>query len=248
MNMVGSYKRKGNSMTKLCVAMMVLAMAMFSGCANLQELGVTKEVAAAGIRLAAQKQGVSHAITDEQVDEFLNIVIAEERLNAIGAEIAKDEIVQGKLDAIVSRYVFGGEVIDPEAIAEAAPHIATLIDDWYGSDYSSAVLDPRFKLTVSRDGVHWSAAPSDWPFDKHETDCNVRVCAAYQNASGQWVGGMYEWNRADPSPRSWNNITGEGKDGPYHGWVAPPTGTVMRVWCVSTDNQMMSTETTAIYK
>ena len=157
----------------------VLAMAMFSGCANLKELGVTKDIAAAG------------------------------------------------------------KVIDPDIPAEA--HIVTRIDTWYGGeDLSGAILDSDYKLTVSADGRTWSAAPSDWPM---KDDLNVIVCAAYQNEAGEWVGGKYEWNRANPSPRSWINIAKR-----YNGWVAPPEGTELTVWAASVDGKRVSTEATAIYK
>ena len=138
---------------------------------------------------------------------------------------------------------------DPTPQPPQGDHVVRRIGVWWGGyrGMETARVDERFQLTVSDDGRTWSAAPSDWPAGRAgpgcPSDCNVMVCAAYQRPDGVWVGGKYEWNRARPSTRSWSNI----KNG-YNGWVAPPSGTRMIVWCYTADGHRVSTTAEATFR
>jgi hypothetical protein len=113
-----------------------------------------------------------------------------------------------------------------------------IVELWGGVRLPDRV-DPRYVLTVSEDGRNWSAAPDDWPMWLH----GPAVCMAfYERAPGQWVGGKYDWLPRPPRPRDWNNV----RSG-YSGWVAPPSGTQMKMFAVSSDGRR-STEGSAIYR
>jgi len=227
-----------------------VAVAMFSGCASLNRLGIpfTADKAKVGIRLILDREGYGDSLTDAEVSQIVDWVDSDwtqdQERQAFLDVIAVREENEASILALAEKYYPGGEWNLPmkDVVAEEAePHIVTKISEWYGGeDLSGAIVDSRFQLTVSDDGRIWSPAPSDWPLNG---DLNVMVCAAYENAAGALVGGKYEWNRANPSPRSWSNIE-EG----YEGWIAPEVGTEMIVWAASVDGKRVSTEATATYK
>ena len=226
-------------------ALIALMVVTCSGCFITDTIGLTDDAVTRGVLLIADREIPGHKWKKETIDEIVTIVKAEARLDELGEELAKDAAAQKRLEEITLKYIKGGELVltPKDEPADPANHVITRITEWYGGvNLSSAVVDERFQLTVSNDGRIWSKAPSDWPKKDVGGDMQVIVCAAYQNASGQWVGGKYEWNRPDPSPRSWEHVTSG-----YEGWVAPPDGTTMAVWCASVDEKLVSTETTAIY-
>ena len=240
----------GDDMKRILIA--AVAVAMFSGCASLNRLGIpfTADKAKVGIRLILDREGYGDSLTDAEVSQIVDWVDSDWTQNqerqAFLDVIAAREENEASILALAEKYYPGGEwnlPTKPEVPnVEATPHIVTKIDTWYGGeDLSGATVDPRFKLTVSSDGRTWSPAPSDWPMKDGEL--NVMVCAVYQTETGHWVGGKYEWNRPSPSPRSWSNIE-EG----YEGWIAPEVGTEMIVWAASVDGKRVSTEATATYK
>jgi hypothetical protein len=132
------------------------------------------------------------------------------------------------------------EIDPPEEPAVADGHIVRQISTWYGGEnFSRATLDTNYVLQVS-DGRDWSAAPANWPTDG---DLQTMVCAAYQNAGGKWVGGKFDWNRINPSPRDFKHLAAG-----YKGWVAPPAGTELTLWAASIDGKRVSTTAKATYK
>ena len=233
-------------MKRLGMAAMVLAMAaMFSGCGTTGEIyGIAKPAAKIAFLSAAKDQGLEGKVTGDDFDLVWNALETDKAIKARANELAQDAAIKARMDELVGQYVMDGAFVNPDEIAEAAPHIVSKIDDWYGGkDLSGAVLDPRFKLTVSSDGRIWSAAPSDWPDEYNDKGAmRMWICAAYQNEAGKWVGGKYEQARPEPHPRSYSNLDG------YNGWVEPPDGTELHLWAVSRDFKRVSTEVTAIYK
>lgn len=119
-------------------------------------------------------------------------------------------------------------------------HVVRQIVLWYGGvNMSSATLDPSYQLQVSADGRNWSEAPASWrsghggPGGGH--DAVGTCCVAYQNARGDWVGGKYEWLTRPVRPRHYGNI----RNG-YNGWVAPSSGTPIKVWVHTGDGNRVS--------
>jgi len=231
-----------------CIVVACLVAVMLStGCAQLIKLGVTEDLVATGVQVVLARQGLAGVMSDAQVREIITIVRAHERLQAIGNEVGQDARLQARIEELLARYVADGAIVLPSPVTEPATvdpaaHITRQITQWYGGvNLSSAFVDSRYKLEISRDGRVWSAAPADWPLK--DGSLQTIVCAAYRRPDGSWVGGKYDWNWASPSPRSWKNI----KDG-YGGWIAPPAGTEMRVWAASVNGRSVSTETVAVFE
>ena len=227
----------------------VLAVVIGSGCATMNKYGIGRNAVEEAIWQCLEKEGATDAMSRAELAQLVTIIddnlSKDAALQTLSETIAARSQNQARIQQYVNKYYANGKVTVFTPAPAVTNHIVTQIKTWYGGeDLSQATVDTSFQLTVSNDGKTWSAAPSGWPTkDDNGDTLNVMCCAAYQNAAGEWVGGKFEWNRPSPSPRSFKHIT----DG-YNGWVAPPSGTELRVWCASVDKQMVSTEAKAIYK
>lgn len=126
---------------------------------------------------------------------------------------------------------------------DTQPHpIAGKVSKWHGENYSGAVIDPNYQLTVSSDGRNWSAMPSDWTDGGNMLFPAICVMV-WKRPDGSYAGGKYEWLPNPPRPRDWKNIHNG-----YSGWEAPPSGTVVQVFAFTHKGGRASNPVEVIFK
>lgn len=82
------------------MAMLVL----LSGCATVERYGITENMAKMGLKLAMEKEGLGGVVSDAQIDEVFAIIMAQERLKAIGADVETNAVLQAKIEAAFHKY------------------------------------------------------------------------------------------------------------------------------------------------
>jgi hypothetical protein len=99
----------------------VVGLALLCGCATFEKYGVTREVFLTGARLAAEKQGLGGAVTDEQLARFVDIVTSSPALLKLGSEVETNAVLQTRIEALWAKYVGSGLVTLPGVTVPVTP-------------------------------------------------------------------------------------------------------------------------------
>lgn len=107
-----------------------------------------------------------------------------------------------------------GEGAQASSDSPSSPSSPVLVFKYGGFDGSKAVEDPRCRISKLkiRSGslsFHWDTKiPADWARKSDEKGDLVIVAAFYEDASGRWIGGKFDWIDESRSSRSLENIKG----------------------------------------
>jgi predicted nucleic acid-binding protein len=92
-------------MKKITLAVVTVAIAACTGCSTFQRLGVGDDAVVAGVQAALVKHGLADTVTDAQIKEVVAIIQAETRLQEIGEEVGQQQVVQDKINEVVTKYL-----------------------------------------------------------------------------------------------------------------------------------------------
>lgn len=155
----------------------------------------------------------------ESLDEEILDALGKERRPAT-ADTPEDEVPCTSIAAAEPARQAGSAAAreSPDGEAPASPSLT-----WrYGAfDGSRAVPDGRCRISALRVGasslsLHWDTPiPGDWARNRTDKGALVIVAAFYEDATGRWIGGKFDWIDESRNTRSLENIAAG-----YGGWDA----------------------------